>query len=116
MLWGGVFVTDPASGFPEGAPAGVPDPSTWSWHGTLHAFAAPVMGLSLLAATLVFARAFRRQSRARWAAGSWAVAAGYLAVAGAGFGTSDFRLVLAGAGLLWLWASAVAAHLRRHEH
>ncbi|WP_020521800.1 DUF998 domain-containing protein [Catelliglobosispora koreensis] len=111
LVWGGVFVADPASGFPAGAAMGVPDPSTWSWHSWMHAFAAPAMGLSLIAACFVFARAFRRQGKTGWAVLSWAAAAGYFVVAGTGFGTSDFRLVLAGGGLLWLWAAAVSAHL-----
>lgn len=112
LIWGGVFVADPASGFPAGTPEGVPDPSTWSWHSILHAFAAPWMGLSLLAATFVFARAFRKLGHRNWAVASWVVAAGYLAVAGPGLATGDFRLVLAGGGILWLWASAVSARLR----
>ncbi|GAA2396277.1 hypothetical protein Cme02nite_65040 [Catellatospora methionotrophica] len=63
LVWGGVFVTDPASGFPAGTPQGAPDPSTWSWHGTLHAFAAPAMGLALVGVCLVFSRRFLRLRR-----------------------------------------------------
>jgi hypothetical protein len=56
LVAGGVFVADPAFGFPPGTPDGAPD--QLSWHGTLHAVA-PVVGfLSLIAACFVFARRF----------------------------------------------------------
>ena len=66
LVAGGVFVADPALGFPPGTPEGLPDEFTW--HGMLHAVA-PVAGfLALSVACFVFARrAAGRQQRA-WAA------------------------------------------------
>lgn len=39
LIAGGVFAADPALGFPPGTPDGIP--ASFSWHGTLHAFAPP---------------------------------------------------------------------------
>jgi Protein of unknown function (DUF998) len=74
LVAGGVFVADPALGFPPGTPEGIPD--ELSWHGMLHAVA-PVTGfLALSAACFVFARrAFGLQQRA-WAVTSIAVGVG----------------------------------------
>src|SRR5687768_1107780 len=41
FILGGVFVADPAFGFPPGSPQGVP--KTMSWHSMIHGFA-PVIG------------------------------------------------------------------------
>jgi hypothetical protein len=38
LIAGGVFVPDPALGYPRGTPDEIPD--TFSWHGTLRAFCA----------------------------------------------------------------------------
>lgn len=107
-MWvGGFFTADPAMGFP----VGVPEPSTLSWHSILHAFAAPLMALSLFAACFVFARAYVRQGKRGSAIFSWVVAPVYLALGGPGIATGNFQLVLAGGGVLWLWASFVTAQL-----
>ncbi len=52
LIMGGVFVADPALGFPPGTPQGVPD--QLSWHAVLHAIAPPMAFLSLIVACLVF--------------------------------------------------------------
>jgi hypothetical protein len=66
LVAGGVFVTDPALGYPPGTPEGVPDEFTW--HGMLHAVA-PVLGfLALSAACFVFARRAAGLHQRAWAA------------------------------------------------
>ncbi|WP_067541528.1 DUF998 domain-containing protein [Nocardia crassostreae] len=61
LIAGGVFVTDPAFGYPEGAPALGPD--TLSWHGWLHAVA-PIVGMiGAVGAMVVFALRWRRAGR-----------------------------------------------------
>src|SRR5687767_1854044 len=57
LIAGGVFLADPGLGFPPGTPEGIP--STFSWHGTIHAFAPPAALTSLIGAIIVFARRFR---------------------------------------------------------
>ena len=66
LIAGGIFVADPAFGFPPGTPEGAPD--GMSWHGILHAIA-PVVGfLSLIAASFVLARRFADLRQPGWAA------------------------------------------------
>jgi hypothetical membrane protein len=66
LLAGGVFVADPALGFPPGTPDEVPD--DLSWHALLHAVAPPVAFTALVLAALVVARRFQLERRAGWAA------------------------------------------------
>ncbi|MBQ0905135.1 DUF998 domain-containing protein [Micromonospora sp. U21] len=66
MLGGGIFVPDPALGWPRGAPAGLPaQASTGS---ILHTVCGAAAFLSLIAAGLLFARRFAGQGRRGWAA------------------------------------------------
>jgi hypothetical protein len=61
MIMGGVFVADPAMGFPPGTPGGMA--TDMSWHATVHGFA-PILGfLSLIAAFFILARRFGAQHR-----------------------------------------------------
>jgi hypothetical protein len=63
----GVFVTDPALGYPPGTPAGLT--MNPSWHGAIHLVGALLVFGGLPAAAFVFARGFRRVGRmtaARW--------------------------------------------------
>ena len=53
----GVFVTDPAMGYPPGSPAGLP--STSSWHGAIHNVVSLLVFAGLPIATFVVARRFR---------------------------------------------------------
>jgi hypothetical protein len=65
LVVGGVFLADPAFGFPPGTPPGTPD--ELSWHGIVHGIA-PVLGfLSLVAASFVFARRDSRSGERGWA-------------------------------------------------
>jgi hypothetical protein len=106
LVWGGVFVADPAFGYPAGTPDGAP--AEQSWHSVLHAFAAPGAVLTLLVACFVLARRFARQGRTGWRVACYVVPVLSLALSGASFGVADYRWMLAGGGIIWLWASAVS--------
>lgn len=54
LVLGGAFTADPALGFPIGTPDGYP--TEWTFHGGVHAFAAPLAFLALVAVTWVVAR------------------------------------------------------------
>lgn len=109
MIGGGVFVSDPAYGFPAGAPAGQPEVT--SWHASLHGVAFMVAFLSWTAACFVFARRFAVVKQRRWAAYS-VVTGVVLLVPGAFLGTGvGVVLLYIAATVGWVWTSAVAARL-----
>jgi hypothetical membrane protein len=67
LIAGGVFVPDPAFGFPPRDPGG--QPSHLSWHGMVHGLAFVVgFVLALIVACFVFARRFAAFKQWRWAA------------------------------------------------
>lgn len=109
LVWAGVFVTDPAFGFPAGTPDG--GPVQLSWHGALHTLAPSVMNIALVAACVVFARRYASLGQRSWAA--YCLIAGVVDVAfiAASFAMADFRVMLVGGVVIWTWASAVTAHL-----
>jgi hypothetical protein len=108
LVWGGVFVADPAFGFPPGTPDGAP--AEMSWHGILHGIAPAAAGIALVAACFVFARRFAARHKRGWVAYCVATAVADFVLTGASFAASDYRLMLAGGAMLWIWASAVCAH------
>jgi hypothetical membrane protein len=116
LVAAGVFVADPAFGFPPGAPAGAPNPM--SWHGALHFIVAGVGFLALIAACFVFARRFAALGARRWAV--YSVLTGvvfFAAFAGIASGSSSLTIPFAVAVVLaWAWASALAAHLRTRSN
>lgn len=61
FILGGVFVADPAFGFPPGTPEGMP--KTTSWHSIIHGFAPVIGSLAISAALLIFARRLWKQGR-----------------------------------------------------
>jgi len=61
FILGGVFVADPAFGFPPGTPQGMP--KTTSWHSIIHGFAPLIGSLAISAALLIFARRLWKQGR-----------------------------------------------------
>ncbi|MFD5702515.1 DUF998 domain-containing protein [Streptomyces lasiicapitis] len=63
MLAAGVFVADPADGFPAGTPAGMPQ--SMSWHGALHLIAGTATFFALIAACLILGRHFSRTADRR---------------------------------------------------
>jgi hypothetical protein len=68
LISAGIFVPDPANGFPPGAPIGTP-----SLHGGLHTLSFVVGFIGLIAACFVFARRFANFGQRRWMAYSGAV-------------------------------------------
>jgi hypothetical protein len=61
FILGGVFVADPAFGFPPGTPEGMP--KTMSWHSIIHGFAPVIGSLAISTALLIFARRLWKQGR-----------------------------------------------------
>jgi hypothetical membrane protein len=117
LITAGVFVADPADGFPPGTPAGPPD--TVSWHGAVHFAVAGIAFLALVAACLVFARRFAGLGQRGWAA--YCVATGVIflsAFAGiaSGSGAPALNVAFAVAVVLgWAWVSVMAARLMTEE-
>lgn len=112
LVMGGVFVADPADGFPAGTPAGQADPS---WHGMLHSIAPALGFLALIAACFVFARYFAQCGDRTRAICSVVVGLSLFAP-DALMGRDGFTIALAAAAALgWTWASYIAFHLSR-EH
>jgi hypothetical protein len=64
LIGAGIFVADPALGFPPGTPA---DAHEISGHGILHFVTGGIGFLALIAACFVFARRFRALQQRRWA-------------------------------------------------
>jgi len=116
----GVFVADPALGYPPGTPAGLP--TGVSWHGAVHYLGAALIFLGLPAAMAIAAR--RAPSRSTRTGAAYSLASALLMVAGwiAGFALTDPTGAIEVAGLLqriavvagfqWLVVTAVL-ELRR---
>ena len=116
VIASGVFVADPADGFPPGTPPGMPEQV--SWHGGLHLLAGGVAFLAVVVATFVFAHRFADRAQRGWASYSVATGAAFLAtwlalVATAGTEPIVNLAFAAGVVAAWVWVTAVAAHLRR---
>jgi hypothetical protein len=112
LIWGGVFVADPAFGFPPGTPDG--SPTSMSWHGMLHTIAPTVAGLAVVAACIVFARRYAALGHRGWVAYLVATVVLNLALTWASFPAADYRLMLAGGAIAWIGISAITAdQLRR---
>jgi hypothetical protein len=113
MIAAGIFVMDPADGFPVGTPAGMPSALTWHSYG--HMAAGTVAFATLIAACYVLGHHFSRIGDRGYAVASRL--AGTALLVGDGWAMSGGRagsLTLAiGAITAMLWVSAVAAHLRR---
>jgi hypothetical protein len=111
MIAGGVFVADPALGFPPGAPVGQPE--VISWHGNLHALAFLVGPVSLLAACAALARYFAVRKERGLAIYSAATGIVFATLAALSTATLDFGILAIGIVLGWTWTSVVAVRLRR---
>lgn len=110
LITAGVFVPDPAFGFPPGTPHGVAGQA--SWHGNLHAIGALIVFGSLIPATFVFTRRFA--ARREWV---WALCCAATGVAVLVFFISSSKeevmsvSLRAAAALGWGWASVLAIRL-----
>ena len=117
ILGGGLFVPDPALGFPPGTPDTYP--TTMSSHGLLHFIFGQIGFLALIAASFVYARYLAANSLRGWAMFSALTGAIFLfaiiatvATAG-GDGSVWALLVLYVAVILaWIWLSAISYHMR----
>jgi Protein of unknown function (DUF998) len=110
LIAGGVFVADPALGFPPGTPDGIPD--HFSWHGLLHAFAPPLASLALIAACFVLVRRFAGLGQRGWATYSAGTGVACLALAAwPDQQTVSIRLAVL-ILISWAWVSALAISLR----
>lgn len=111
LIAGGVFIADPAFGFPPGAPTGRPD--SLSWHAMVHGVAPALGFLSLVAACFVFARRFAEAGQRALAAYSIATALVVLALsAWPGEDGSSVRLAAAMVPA-WAWVTALSAWMLR---
>ncbi len=109
LIAAGVFVADPAFGFPPGAPEGAPD--RLSWHGILHAVAAVVGFNSLIAASFVLASRFAVQRQRGWALYSLITGVVVLVLSISPNLSQNFLPFTIAAVLGFGWASATLARL-----
>ncbi len=109
LIGGGVFLSDPALGFPPGTPDG--PPAALSAHGILHGIAFAVGMLSLMAAFFVFARHFAAVHDRGWSRYAMASGVTFIVLFVAGMATSDFRILGITIIVGWMWASLTAARI-----
>lgn len=119
LVAAGIFVTDPALGYPPGTPPGPALHDTW--HGILHWYAGGLIFFGCLsAASFVFARRLAMESQRLWALYSLLSGIGMMvffaafAAAGAFDGPAGlFQRLSIGTGMIWL--SLFACKLLRAE-
>jgi Protein of unknown function (DUF998) len=117
LIGAGVFVADPALGFPPGTPAG--PPATITRYGMLHFVSGGLGFLGLIAACFVFARRFAALQQNGWAAYSAATGLVFFAAFfGIASGSKKAWIIVAltvAVVLAWLWISVVAARLMTEQ-
>ena len=107
LMGAGVFVTDPASGYPPGAPLGIGTDKPPSWHGGLHLLASIVVFGGLPTACFVFARRVQSSGDRLWAIYSRASGVGMLGCFVAAFvGATGMAGLVSVAG--WLQRASLA--------
>lgn len=115
LVAGGIFIMDPAFGFPPGTPDGVGD--TVTWHAALHGVLFPLGFAAILISCFLMARHYARAGRrdAQWAS----IAAGPVALILASWpnlgGSPDGRFLpmWLGVAVAFGWTSAVLADAAR---
>lgn len=112
LIGAGIFVADPALGFPPGTPA---DAHAISGHGLLHFVCGGLGFLGLIAACFVFARRFAGLGQRGWQWFSLLTGviffAGFVGIAsgsGSGWILLGFWVAVV---LAWIWLSALSARL-----
>jgi hypothetical protein len=113
LIAAGIFVPDPALGFPPGTAEGTAE--TVSWHGILHFVSGGIGFLSLIAACFVFARWFAARKQRGWAAFSIITRliffVAFLGIS-SGTGNSGINIAFTVAVVVcWGWISLLAARL-----
>jgi hypothetical protein len=112
LVLGGAFTADPALGFPIGTPDGYP--TEWTFHGTVHAFAAPLAFLALVAVTFVVAH--RLSWEGHRAAAVWSRVIGVVClVLCIPFGPAASMRLFVGVALGFAWNTAYAISLLRER-
>lgn len=117
VLGGGLFVPDPALGFPPGTPDTYPQ--TMSWHGLLHFIFGQIGFLALIAASFVYARYFGANGMRGWAIFSaltggiflFAIIAGVVTSVG-GSAALGLLALYGAVALAWIWLTALSYHMR----
>ena len=115
LIGAGIFVADPASGFPPGSPA----QAGLSPSGVLHFVSGAFGFYSLIAACFVFARRFAAMGRPGWTA--WSVFAGvafFVSFAAIASGSSSSAVMLAfyaAVALIWTWHATLSLALLRER-
>lgn len=111
LLLGGVFVTDPAQGFPAGAPDGIP--AEPSWHAMVHNVAPGLAMDALIVACLVFVGRFGSHRERRWQVYTAATAVALLGLTWwPSLDGISVRLAVA-VTLAMAWTTAIAVYLLR---
>jgi hypothetical protein len=117
LIGAGIFVADPALGFPPGTPANA---HSISGHGLMHFVTGGIGFLALIAACFVFARRFRALKQNGWVVYSLTTgilffAAFFGIAAGSQVGGTVLVFVTlaftAAVVLAWSWISALSTHL-----
>ena len=116
LIGAGIFVADPAAGFPPGTPA---DAHAISWHGLMHLAAGAIGFLALIVACLLFARRFAGRGETAWSVFS-AIAgvvflAGFFGIASGSGSTATVLGFWAALALVWSWLSALSVRLTIEE-
>ena len=112
LVLGGAFTADPAMGFPVGTPDGIP--TEWTFHGGVHAFAAPLAFLALVAVTFVIARRLSWEGHPRAAAWSRVIGVACLVLC-IPFGPAASVRLFVGVALGFAWITAYAISLLRER-
>jgi len=114
LIGAGLFVADPAFGFPAGTPA---DANSISWHGLLHILTAALGFAALIGSCGVFSRRFAAEHERGWTVYSILTGlvflAGFVGVAsGSGNSWSVLGFWIA-VVLAWSWITAISLRYRR---
>jgi hypothetical membrane protein len=111
LIGAGVFVADPAFGFPPGSPA---SPPAMSQSGLLHFVFGGLGFYALIGACFVFARRYRSLRRDGWALYSAVTGVAFLTsfVTIASGSTSSATILSFYAAVVWVWVWHSATHLK----
>ena len=117
LIAAGAFVADPMDGFPPGTPLG--PPATITQHGSLHFIAGGIGFFALIAACIVFARAFQVRRHAGWAAYSLATGllflAGFMSIASGSKQPWVVPAFTVAVIFAWAWLTALPLHVRAQK-
>lgn len=115
LIVSGIFVADPADGFPPGTPDGVPESATAS--GVVHLVAGGVGFLALAIAYVLAGRWFARRGNGRLANGTRAIGTSVFVafIAGAATATTTFGIAMLWVAVVagWVWLAVIAVAVYR---